>query len=128
MQSKLKYNLQTNKAFCNNILDTSELDTFFFHNINGIKDDNNWHQIIHTMKELNVNIFGFAEINKSMDNFLKQKWTGAIQKQFYLSQTIHSKSSVKFNMEYKPGGTITAVTGKWQAQILEMGQDQRKLG
>jgi hypothetical protein len=80
------------------------------------------------MKELNVDILGFAEINKSMDDFLKQRWTRVIQKKFYLSQTIHSENSVKFDMEYKPGGTITAVTGKWQMRISEMGQDQRKLG
>jgi hypothetical protein len=63
-----------------------------------------------------------------MDDFSKHRWTGTIRKQFYLSRTIHSESSVKFDTEYKPGGTMTTVTGKWQAQISEMGQDQRKLG
>jgi exonuclease III len=128
MQSRLKYNQQTNKAFGDNILNDSEFETILFQNINGIKDETNWTQIIHTMKDLNIDIFGFAEINKSMDNFSKQKWTGIIQKQFYLSRTIHSESSVKFDSEYKPGGTITTVTGKWQARITEMGQDRWKLG
>jgi hypothetical protein len=36
-----------------------------------MKDENNWAQIIATMKENNVDIFGFAEINKSMDSFAK---------------------------------------------------------
>jgi hypothetical protein len=29
---------------------------------------------------------------------------------------------------YKPGGTMTTITGKWQSQITESGQDKRGLG
>jgi hypothetical protein len=42
---------------------SEEFDTILFHNINGMKDTTNWYQILLTMKELNVDIFGFAEIN-----------------------------------------------------------------
>jgi hypothetical protein len=80
------------------------------------------------MKDLKIDIFGFAEINKSMNNLSKQRWTNIIQKCFYLSRTTHSESSASFDSDYKPGGTLTTVTGKWQAQISEMGQDRHKLG
>jgi hypothetical protein len=61
-----------NKSIGENILDPPKSDNIkmlWFHNINGMKDEQNWEQIITTMKENNVDIFGFAEINKSMDNF-----------------------------------------------------------
>jgi hypothetical protein len=105
-----------------------EAETILFQNINGIKDDMNWHQVIHSMKESKVDIFGFAETNKAMDNFSKQHWFSTIQKHFYLSRLVTSESKFKTDTEYKPGGTITTVTGKWQAQILELGQDKQGLG
>jgi hypothetical protein len=119
---------QVNEPFGDNIMNDSEAETILFQNINGIKDETNWTQIIHTMKDLNIDIVGFAEINKSMSEFSKQRWKGIIQKQFYLSRFTHSESSIKFDSEYKPGGTLTTVMGKWQARISEMGQDKCKLG
>jgi hypothetical protein len=73
-QHRLVYHQATNKAIGENILnpaESSEIETIWFHNINGMKDENNWAQIITTMKENNVDIFGFAEINKSLDSFAK---------------------------------------------------------
>jgi hypothetical protein len=109
-------------------VESLEIETIWFHNINGMKDENNWAQIITTMKENNIDIFGFAEINKSIDSFAKHKWQAILRKQFYLSRSIHSESSSKTDSEYKPGGTMTTVTGKWQARISEMGRDNRGLG
>jgi hypothetical protein len=122
----LRTNQQVNESFGNNILSDYKFETILFQNINGIKDETNWKQIIHTMKELNIDRFGFAETNKSMNDYSKQRWTGIVQKQFYFSRSIHSES-IKFDMDYKPGGTLTTVTGKWQARISEMGQDRRRL-
>jgi hypothetical protein len=74
------------------------------------------------MKELKINFFCFAETNKSMDHFNKHRWISIIRKQLYLSRSINSET------DYKAGGTITTITGKWQARISEMGQDKRGLG
>jgi hypothetical protein len=104
------------------------METIWFHNINGIKDEKNWAQIILTMKENNIDIFGFAEINKSMDNFALNWWKSTIRKQFYLSRMIHSESTTKTDSEYKPGGTLTTITGKRQARVSEMGRDNKGLG
>jgi hypothetical protein len=35
---------------------------------------------------------------------------------------------VKTDTDYKPGGMITTVTGKWQARVTKMGQDKKGLG
>jgi hypothetical protein len=109
------------------IHENHEGEKFLFHNINGIKDDDNWHQIMTTMKELQVDIFGFAELNKTMNHGKKLNWTHIMRKYFYYSRSAHSESNIKMN-SYKPGGTMTMVTGKWQSQITEYGQDPRGLG
>jgi hypothetical protein len=41
---------------------------------------------------------------------------------------IHSESSTKVGSDYKPGGTMTTITGKWQAQVSEMGSNKKGLG
>jgi hypothetical protein len=72
IQPKMAYHQESNKAVGVNILmhtESLDLKTIWFHNINGMKDEKNWAQIITTMKENKINIFGFTEINKSMDNF-----------------------------------------------------------
>jgi hypothetical protein len=125
MQPKLSYQQASNQEIGTNILTpaaSADLETIWFHNINGIKDEKNWAQIIHTMNENNIDIFGFAEINKSMDNFATNCWKSIIKKQFYLSRTIHLESATKTESEYKPGGTMTTITGKWQARVSKMAE------
>jgi hypothetical protein len=63
-----------------------------------------------------------------MDGVAKLQWKSMIQKQYYLSRTIHSESKLKTGSDYKPGGTMTTITGKWQARISEMGSDKKGLG
>jgi hypothetical protein len=98
-----------------------------FHNINGIKDETNRNQIMTTMTELQINIFGFVEINQTLNHGKKFKWTEITRKYFYYNRSSHSESSIPMT-SYKSGGTMTTVTGKWQSRITEMGQDQRGLG
>jgi hypothetical protein len=80
-----------------------------------MKDKRNWAQIITTMRENHIDIFGFAETNKLMSGISRNQWQSVIRKQFYFSRTIHSESLTKANSEYKPGGTMTTITGKWQS-------------
>jgi hypothetical protein len=72
IQPRLHYFNLSNEAIGNDITSETDYDTILFHNINGIKDESNWAQIITTMKENRINVFGFAEINKSMDNFFNK--------------------------------------------------------
>jgi hypothetical protein len=128
LQTKLLININPNNHHGDNIFAAQENERILFHNINGIKDDANWFQIITTMSELNVSIFGFAEINKSLNKGLGFDWRSTLRKIFYYSRTSFSESSVSFDTNYKPGGTMTTITGKWQARISEHGQDPRGLG
>jgi hypothetical protein len=118
----------SNLPFGDNIHEGTDGDKILFHNINGIKDSTNWFQIITTMKELNANIFGFTEINQTMAGGELHKWTDIIKKHFYYSRTNFSESNVKTESKYKPGGTMTTVTGKWQSRIAEKGQDPKGMG
>jgi hypothetical protein len=52
-----------NLPFGDCIMDEKQGCTILFHNINGMKDNKNWYQILATMKDLNVDIFGFTEVN-----------------------------------------------------------------
>jgi hypothetical protein len=44
IQPKLRVEQQVNDAFGDNILNDSDLETIYFQNINGIKDEKNWTQ------------------------------------------------------------------------------------
>jgi hypothetical protein len=119
----------TNLSYSDAIMgnkDDSEL--VLFHNINRMKDTTNWYQILTTMKEFNVDIFGFAELNRSLNRGYKNEWTDITRKLFYYSRSVHSKSNVQLESSYKPGGTMTTITGKWQSRITQQGQDNKGLG
>jgi exonuclease III len=125
-QIELQNNYLSNMPFGDDIHDDSPGEKIIFHNINGIKDEDNWHQIMATMSELNVDIFGFAEMNRTLNGCEKQKWNN-IRKFFYYSRLTHSESNITME-NYKPGGTITMIIGKWQSRITAQGQDERGLG
>lgn len=93
-----------------------------------MKDTSNWFQILLTMRELNVNIFGFAEIIQQMNRGGKYKWTDIIRWHYYYSLTVRSESKIITDTNYKPGGTISTITGKWQARVSKLGQDPRGFG
>jgi hypothetical protein len=69
-----------------------------------------------------------VEINRSLQNQLRQQWKNTTRKFFKLNRLIHTESKLKFNQNYKPGGTMQIITGKWQARITEQGCDNRGLG
>jgi hypothetical protein len=77
-----------NIPFGNTINKDSDEDSelLLFHNINGLKDDKNWYQILTTMSELGVDIMGFAEINKSIQlGYRTDQWKSTIRKIYYYS-------------------------------------------
>jgi exonuclease III len=126
-QIKLTPMQTTNLPIGDDINEQTNIKTILFHNINGIKEEENWFQILMSMNELKADIFGFAEINQTMNHGIKQKWEGVTRKFFTYSRMIHSESDIPTE-NYKPGGTMTTVTGKWQAQISDKGSDDSGLG
>jgi hypothetical protein len=126
-QIKLKPMETSNLPVGDKIHEETDLETILFHNINEIKDETNWYQILMTMKELRADIFGFTEINRTMERGIKQKWEQTTRKLFQHSRTINSKSKIPAE-HYKPGGTLMMITGKWQARISKKGSDDSGLG
>jgi hypothetical protein len=127
-QLKLHTDTNSNLTYGDNVFDEPEHKIILFHNINGMKNDNNWFQIITTMQELNITIFGFAKLNQTLTRSYNSKWKETLRKIFYYSQTNFAKSSITLESKYKPGGTMTTVTGKWQSRVSEQGQDSQGLG
>lgn len=80
------------------------------------------------MKEHNVSICGFVEINRSINDMSGYKWIQAIRKWHYYSRFAHSESNINFESNYKPGGTITIIMNKWQSRVTEKGSDATNLG
>jgi hypothetical protein len=75
-----------------------------FHNINGLKDEHNWFQTMHMMKEINASIFGLVELNTTMKGYSFHKWNEITRKVFKTSKSTSSESDIKFDTDYKPGG------------------------
>jgi hypothetical protein len=123
----LKTHESINLPFGDDINAQTEGKTILFHNINGIKDEANWHQIMATMKEIKADVFGLAELNRTMNGGEKQRWLNVTKKFFYYSRTACSESDINLDA-YKLGGTLTTITGKWQSRITSQGQDSRGLG
>jgi hypothetical protein len=81
MQIRLQPFTSTNIPYGDNIMaDNDNNEKVLFHNINGMKDTTNWYQIITTMKELNIEIFGLAEINKSLNRGYNNEWRIRLEK------------------------------------------------
>jgi hypothetical protein len=77
---KLKPNSDSNLPFGNDIHEIYDSDKIIFHNINGLKDDTNWLQILKTMMELRADIFGFVELNRTMEHGRNTQVDGSHQK------------------------------------------------
>jgi hypothetical protein len=117
-----------NLPFGDEINLSSDADGFLFHNINGIKDDSNWTQINIVMSELNITCFGFAEINTTLRGTAFHKWNDITRQTFKQSKCSFSESDITVDNNYKPGGTLTMIVGKWQARVSEKGSNPTGLG
>jgi hypothetical protein len=114
--------------FSDDITKDYDCEGFLFHNVNGIKNEHNWFQILSTMKDLNITFFGLAEMNTTMHGYFFHKWNEHVRKVFRVSKTEALESDIKFDSEYKPGGTFSAIVDKWQARVTEKGSDNSGLG
>lgn len=118
----------SNFIYGDDIMPTDQNELIYFHNINGIKSDDNWAQILQTLHEHQVTCFGLAEINTSFAHPMTKGYTKKLQQLFKHSRHSTSERISNITTHYKPGGTLTAVVGKWQARITERGEDSSGLG
>jgi hypothetical protein len=80
------------------------------------------------MAELNITCFGLVEINTTLRGLAFTKWNNITRKTFRHSKCSSSESDIKLNNDYKPGGTLMTVVGKWQACISDKGSNPTGLG
>jgi hypothetical protein len=80
------------------------------------------------MQELQVTGFGLSEINTTFRGTAYQKWNSITRRTFSHSRLITSESDIIYDHTYKPGGTLTAIVGKWQSRIQERGSNSSGLG
>jgi hypothetical protein len=117
-----------NNTFGNDLQPATHGEIFYFHNINGIKSDDNWAQILITLKEYDVTCFGLAETNTSFAHTNAKEYLRKIRQTFKHSRSSTSERESTRAEKYKPGGTITTVVNKWQARVTAKGEDERGLG
>jgi hypothetical protein len=78
-QTRLVTDTTNNLPFGNLLSDNStSSERIVFHNINGMKDQTNWYQIINAMRENDVNIFGFVELNQALTRGYNNAWISTI--------------------------------------------------
>jgi ribonuclease HI len=117
-----------NNTFGSELQTANEGEIFYFHNINGIKSDDNWAQILITLREHNVTCFGMAETNISFAHATAKDHLRKLRQTFKHSRISTSERESTKVEKYKPGGTLTAVVDKWQARVTAQGEDDRGLG
>jgi exonuclease III len=116
-----------NHLFGDNLPHETQDEIFYFHNINGIKSDDNWSQILLTLREHQVTSFGLAETNTLFAHPATKEQLKKIRQTFKHSRISTTEHTTNTH-QYKPGGTLTAVVGKWQSRTTEHGDDERGLG
>jgi hypothetical protein len=70
-------------------------EIFYFHNINGIKSNDNWAQILHTLQEHNVTCFGLAETNVSFAHATAKDYLEKLRQMFKHSRHTTSERFLK---------------------------------
>lgn len=111
--------------------ETQEIDeivSFEHININGIGAHANFAEMTNLMgnyKMLQTGVFGINEHNLEMNKpALRKKFMDVIrQEDKYAQVSIANNTHETFQGSWKPGGTITGVTGKWAGRVRHKGQD-----
>jgi hypothetical protein len=80
------------------------------------------------MQELKVTGFGMSETNTTFWGPQFQKLNNITHKIFKHSRMVTSESNISYKHNYKPGGTLTMIVGKWQSRISERASDTSGLG
>ena len=99
----------------------------YYQNVNGVsakKGKSKWNKINDTMAKHNVAIFGLTETNIEWNKHrTKAIMKATIRKHFAHAIMETSTSNMKFEEDYKPGGTCTVITNKWTGQSLQTIED-----
>jgi hypothetical protein len=88
------------------------------------KGTSKWNDINDTMATHNVAIFGLAETNIEWNKYqTKAIMQATTRKHFDHSIMMTSTTTMKFDDDYKPGGTCTVITNNWTVRSLQQIED-----
>jgi exonuclease III len=103
----------------------------YFQNVNSIYKFQSWNTLqeaISSLKEFEVDIFGFAETNVKWNLRLKNQIQRIIQRYYKILQTTTSCSTERSRTVYQPGGTMTATSSKYTGRIRGIITDHSNMG
>lgn len=113
-------------------IDNENIIRVILQNPNGIKpvpSDLDLQYSLSACNEIGASIISLSETNTSWHHFSQLSNTQKIFKKIWKTSAFQvSHSSENFRSNYKPGGTLTAVTGKWTSRITTKGEDPYGLG
>jgi hypothetical protein len=96
-------------------------------NINGLRHTDEYQDVLENGQALKMNsvdIFAFQETDTDWRSKAKSKTYEHLQKVYHHVRVSTSSSTMKFNMSYQPGGTLTAVTDNYVGRVTEIGLDK----
>ena len=104
----------------------------YYQNVNGVsasKGKSKWNDINDIMAKQKVSIFGLSKTNIEWNkNQTKGIMKAILRKHFAHAILETSTTRMKFEEDYKPGGTCTAITNNWTGRFLQSIEDNTGQG
>lgn len=104
---------------------------FLFQNVNGIYKGGSWNDLSSLSRKLaplQVDVFGAAETNINWNHTRNQQAKNILQRHSKICSVSTSSNAEKNPTSYQPGGTISAMFGKYTGRISSNIRDPTGLG
>jgi hypothetical protein len=113
-------------------IDETKTLRIYYQNVNGItasKGTSKWNEINETMVRHKVAIFGLTETNIEWNKYKNQTIMKSVLRKHFKHATMQtSTTTMKFDDDYKPGGTCTVITNDWTGRVLTSITDETGQG
>jgi hypothetical protein len=103
----------------------------YFQNGNGVRPYSDWARFQHACNffaERDIDVFGITETNIDWNTSLKMTARSLCQRHFTNALLSTASSSDQGKSDFQPGGTMTAITGRWTGRSAGTIQDLRNMG
>jgi hypothetical protein len=101
-------------------------------NPNGIKtnlSDHDFHFSLSTCHQIGAGILCLAETNTNWNMLSQPSNTHRIMRKVWTTSNLQvSQGKESFKSSYQPGGTLTAIVGRWTSRVISKGVDPHGLG
>jgi hypothetical protein len=113
-------------------IDPTRIIRILLQNPNGVKpipSDMDFQYSLSACHEIGGGILSLPETNTSWHHFSQISNTQNIFRKVWTTSAFQvSHGRENFHSSYKPGGTLTAVTGRWTSRVVDKGEDPFGLG